>query len=351
MINIIKKFINKFKIFKKKHFKKIIIIKLVIFFIVLLFFIFFKWLNYFPKNIDLNHNKDYFGITFSTKYCEELSLDYKEVYEEILTDLKVKNIRIPIYWDQIEKNENIFDYEIYDYLINEGEKYNVKFIISIGRRVPRWPECHSPHWLLTKSDEEVGLKTLKMIEDVVLRYKDRDSVEYWQIENEAFLSTFGVCPSLNEELLKDEFNLVEKLDDRKKIITSSGELKFWNNEAKIGDIFGTTVYRIVHNSWLGFVKYPFPEYFYKLKAKLAGINLDNMMVMELQTEPWVVNGSISQLSEEEINKSLSIDQFKANLQYSINMDLNRVYTWGVEWWYFEKKFGNPEYWEIARDLF
>jgi hypothetical protein len=351
MKNKIKDFYQKYKIFRKNNNKIIIILKSIIFLLILLFFVFFKLLNYFPKDINLNHEKNYFGVTFSTKYCDELGLDYKQVYNEILSDLGVKKIRIPIYWDEIEKENNNYDFRKYDYLLDEGEKYNVDYIISIGRRTPRWPECHSPLWLLNKNEKQAESETLEMIERTVNHFKNRNSVEYWQIENEPFLSTFGVCPPLNEELLKKEFELVKNLDDRKRIITSSGELKFWGKEAKIGDIFGTTVYRIVHNSWFGFVKYPFPESFYKMKAKLAGINLEDMMILELQTEPWVVEGDITQLTQEQINKSLSIKQFKANLQYSINLDLNRVYTWGVEWWYFEKLYGNTEYWEIAKELF
>jgi len=46
-----------------------------------------------------------------------------------------------------------------------------------------------------------------------------------------------------------------------------------------------------------------------------------------------------------------IEQFKANLQYAINLNFRRAYIWGVEWWYFQKKYGNPEYWRIAEGLF
>jgi len=76
-----------------------------------------------------------------------------------------------------------------------------------------------------------------------------------------------------------------------------------------------------------------------------------MMVIELQTEPWVAKGNMVYLTEKEINKSMSVEQFKANLQYSINLDYNKTYLWGVEWWYWQKKYGNPEYWKIAELIF
>lgn len=319
--------------------------------IVVLTVYFLKIPNYYPRKIELKTEKDYFGVTFSTKYCDDLGLDYKEVYEAILDDLEVKKIRIPVYWDEIELIEGSFDFSKYDYLFDEGEKRGVDFVVSLGHRVPRWPECHAPSWFLEKNENDRELAILNLTKAVSDHFKNRESVEFWQVENEPFLSTFGVCPPLNEDLLKRQFDLLREIDDRKIIITSSGELRFWNKEASIGDIFGSTLYRVVHNSWFGFVRYPLPTSFYKNKARLAKLDRERLMVMELQLEPWVPDGPISKLSQKEIDKSMSIDQFKANFQYAINLDFKRVYTWGVEWWYFQKKFANPDYWMIAKDIF
>ncbi|MFA5023884.1 MAG: hypothetical protein WC523_02920 [Patescibacteria group bacterium] len=317
----------------------------------ILFFWFFKVADYYPLDINLKHRANFFGVTFSTKFSEELGLDWREVYAVILDQLRARYIRIPVYWDEIEKEEGVFDFSNYDYLIAEGEKRNVKFIISVGRRVPRWPECHSPAWLNKKNDIQARVATLKEIRAIVERYRGHKSIEYWQVENEPFLGTFGVCPSFDEGFLKQEFELVRSLDDRKIIITGSGELGLWRKEAKIGDIFGTTLYRVVYNSWFGYVKYPLPLSYYKLKAHLAGLNNDRLMILELQAEPWVPKGEMIYLTEAEINKTMSLLQFKANIQYAIDLDYNRAYLWGVEWWYWQKKYGNPAYWDIATSLF
>lgn len=335
----------------KANLRKVFMIKLIIILILFAIFYVLKIAKHYPREIILETKADHFGVTFSTKYSTEIGLDYQEVYEAMLSELKVKNIRIPIYWDEIEKEKGVFDFSVYDYLINEGGKYGANFIISFGRRVPRWPECHSPAWLGKMNNNEVELATLELTKTIVERYKDRESVEYWQVENEPFLGTFGVCPPLDEKLLIKEFELVRSLDDRKIIITSSGELKFWDQEAAIGDIFGSTLYRVVHNRWFGFIRYPLPPGFYRLKAKLAGLSPERLMILELQTEPWVPQGKIIYLTQKDIDKSMSVEQFKANLQYAINLDFKRTYAWGVEWWYWQKLYGNPEYWQIASTIF
>ena len=336
---------------KKKNFFQSKILWAVIVLILILAYYFLKIANYYPLSINLKHRPDFFGATFSTKFCDELGLDWKETYQAVLDQLQVRYIRIPVYWDEIEKEEGVYDFSKYDYLIAEGEKRGAHFIVSIGRRVPRWPECHSPAWLNRKTEIEARVATLETIKTIVNRYRDRASVEYWQVENEPFLSTFGVCPPLDASFLKQEFDLTRSLDKRPVIISGSGELSLWRREAKIGDIFGSTLYRVIYSPWFGYIKYPFPPVMYRLKAKLAGLTPDRVMTLELQAEPWVPEGKMIYLSKDEIDKSMSVKQFKANLQYAINLNFDRAYVWGVEWWYWQKKYGNPQYWEIANSLF
>ncbi len=335
----------------EKFFRRRRIIWAILIIMIALVFYFVKVANYYPRKVDLKHRPGFFGVTFSTKFCDELQLDWKETYIATLDELHVKQIRIPVYWDEIEVQEGVYDFSKYDYLIEEGGKRGAKIILSIGRRVPRWPECHNPDWVNHRDDVSVQVATLTTLRTIVNRYKNDSSIEYWQIENEPFLGSFGVCPSLDENFLKQEFDLVRSLDERKIIITGSGELGSWRRQAAIGDIFGSTLYRVVYNSTFGYMKYPFPPAYYRLKARMADLKPERLMVLELQAEPWVPQGKMIYQSKEEIDDTMSLDQFKANLQYSINLNFQRTYIWGVEWWYFQKKYGNPEYWQIASALF
>lgn len=326
-----------------------------ILFVIVLFFWFiwfFKFAKHHPRNIDLVAKKDYWGVTFSTKFTKEMGLDWRDVYSDMLEDLQVKNIRLPIYWDQIEKEEGSFDFAVYDEILNIGEEHDVNFIVNIGSRLPRWPECHMPDWLDENDKNERESKTLKMFKVVINRYKDRDNISSWQVENEPLLNTFGECPKGDENFLRREVAYVKALDDSRPIIISAtGELSTWRKEVKIGDIFGTTMYRVVWNPWFGYFRYPYPEWYYTIKAGILGLPKSSAIISELQAEPWVPHGTLANLSYEEWNKSFDPRQFEANAQYAINVDFKQAYFWGVEWWYFQKERGNDEYWNIARSLF
>lgn len=312
---------------------------------------FLKFADHHPKNIDLKAKPDYWGVTFSTKFTEELGLDWKGVYLAMLDDLEVKNVRLPIYWDTIEKEEGSFDFAVYDEILDIGAEHDVKFIVNVGSRLPRWPECHTPDWLDKKSQSERESDTLKMLKIVIDRYKDRKNIIWWQIENEPLLNTFGECPKGDEDFLRKEVSFVKTLDDRPIIISATGELSTWRKEVSIGDMFGTTMYRVVWNPWFGYFRYPWPEWFYNFKATLLGLAKDKAMIIELQAEPWVPRGTLANLSNDEWNKSFDMKQFEANAQFAINVDFRQAYLWGVEWWYLQKEKGNNDYWVFARDLF
>ena len=313
---------------------------------------FLKAAKHYPADINLKHEPGFFGITYSKKYAENIGLDWQEAYIDILDELNVKYVRIPVYWDQVEKQPGVFDFSDYDFLIEEGEKRGVKFILNTGMRVARWPECHFPGWVSTTDTEALQNRTMKMLEATVSHFKKYDSIEYWQVENEPLLNSFGVCPESDYDFLKEEVAFVKTLDERPIIITATGELSFWKKEAKIADVFGSTMYRVVYNSLTGYIRYPYPASFYTKKAEMAGMDLSNVFVIELQAEPWIPEQNIPNIYDMSYQKSFDIDQFKANAQFAINTGFKRTYLWGAEWWYFKHKLGgNSDYWEFAKTLF
>lgn len=315
------------------------------------FVYFIKISNNYPLKADLKYKPGYFGVTFSTKFCGELGLDWKEVYLAMIDDLKVKEIRLPIYWDEIEKTDGNFDFSDYDFIISEGAKRNVKFIANIGWRLPRWPECHAPEWASKKSLAATQAQTLKMLQVVVDHYKDSDEIIAWQLENEPFFDAFGVCPPSDENFFQHELRVVKNLDQRPVMVSGPGEFGLWKKEAKYGDLFGTTVYRVVWGKYTGYFRYPIPAWFYGLKARLVGIKPEIRYIIELQAEPWVPNGKMIYLPSSQANKSFNMNQFRANVQYAININFKQSYLWGVEWWYYQSLNGDKAYWEFARTLF
>lgn len=293
------------------------------------------------------------GVTFSSNYAIDLGLDWKEAYLEILDDLSPRRIRIATQWNDLEPEKRIYHFEDLDWQIEEAEMRQIDFILTVGMKTPRWPECHIPYWANDLNKGEQQEEILTFLETVILRYKDHPNLIAWQIENEPFLD-FGVCPWYDKEFFLKEIDLANSIDpDTPKLVTESGELSLWFLGAEIGDMVGTTMYRQTwwHKAGGFYAKYPIPAIHYYRKALIIRKIFDkDVIVVELQGEPWgPVPTFILDLKEQE--KSMNPEIFDKNIDYAIRSGFDEFYLWGVEWWYWMKTVNNqPEIWQQAKKL-
>lgn len=292
------------------------------------------------------------GVTFSKPYAESFELDWHQMFLSTLDDLNVKNFRLVAYWNEIEKEKGKYDFSDLDWQINEVSKRGGEIILAVGQRLPRWPECHIPEWINKFSQEENDESLIAYIKETVNRYKNNENIKIWQVENEPFLGTFGICPKLDKKFLDKEIALVKYLDpSRKIIITESGEFSTWIGGARRADIVGTSIYRTIYGK-LGYVTYPIPAVFYQKKTNLIKLlfSLEKIIGIEIQAEPWGKN-PVKQMDKEESDISMSIEKFNQNIEYAKSTGFDELYLWGVEWWYWMKQNGNDSYWQKVKELF
>ena len=295
------------------------------------------------------------GVTFSSRYATDLGLDWKAAYTAMLDDLGVRKIRIPVYWDLVEQSDGVYDFSDVDWQLEEASKRNAEVILSIGQRVPRWPECHIPGWVSAEgSDTFRQTKLISLLGTIVDRYKGHSEVRMWQVENEPFLS-FGVCPAFDRNFFDSELVFVRKADpSRPVLVTDSGELSTWYNAAKRGDVFGTTMYRMIYSPKAGgYFTYPIGPNFFRFKGWIAGLlsGQEHFIVIELQGEPWA-NGWVGTLPLDEQFRTMNEDLLRKNIEYAQRVQYPEIYLWGVEWWYWLKeKKDYPALWDTAKEIF
>lgn len=295
------------------------------------------------------------GVTYSSLYAKELRLDEKKTFLTILNELGTRDFRLVAYWPEIEKEENRYDFKDLDFQINALEAFGGKSILAIGLKLPRWPECHLPNWIKNKSLNFQKEKILDLIENTVNRYKNKNVIWAWQVENEPFLGGFGECPNLDADFLDKEIALVKSLDSRPIIISDSGELGAWYKAYQRADIFGTTMYRQIWHKYIpgGYFTYPLGPNFFLFKAGLMNqlYGKKEIINIELQAEPWTEQRASGTALEEQL-RVFTLDHFKEYTEYAEKVGFEKNYLWGVEWWYWLKeKQDHPEFWEEAKKLF
>ncbi|OGE30387.1 hypothetical protein A2631_01280 [Candidatus Daviesbacteria bacterium RIFCSPHIGHO2_01_FULL_44_29] len=305
-----------------------------------------------------------FGLTYSPRYAQSLGLDAKTTFTQSLQDLKIKKVRLPVYWDEVEPTDGAFYFKDIDFYLEEAAKYRVEVLLVVGYKQPRWPECFIPPWLSKLPIERQIERVLSLLLGEISHFKEFKAISMWQVENEPLLS-FGSCsipPIERGKLLEKELSLIKQLDHRPIMLTDSGELSSWKGVMNIltqdpdqnrEHILGITMYRQVWNPLFGQVSYPLPPLFYDLKAKvmkhLTQATFKETLVAELQAEPWPASRvPIQEIPIEEQLKFFPLSQLKANISFARETNFKTAYLWGAEWWYFMALHGHPEYLEYIK---
>ncbi len=296
-----------------------------------------------------------YGMSFNTPYARELGLNWQEVYDAFLDDLGVRHLRLAAHWPMIEPMQNVYNFTELDYQIKRAEEVGATVVLGVGRRLPRWPECHIPSWARDLNEEERNAALLRYIEQVVARYKNSSAVTIWQVENEPFLEVFAFehCGKLDKDLLDKEIALVRSLDGTRQIlVTDSGNLGTWTGAYKRGDMFGTSVYVHLWNPELGPLKTIVPPWFYRVKDNVMEVLYGEKptILIELSAEPWLIE-PITQASIETQLSRMNLQKFEEILEYARGTYFDMQYLWGAEWWYWLKQKGYPEMWERGQRLF
>lgn len=296
-----------------------------------------------------------YGMSFNTLYARELGLDWKEAYDAILDDLKVRHLRLAAHWPMVEPVANVYNFNELDYQIKRAEEVDAEVVLAIGRRLPRWPECHIPEWAKKLSLEKQQEAQLKYMSAVIERYKNSPAVVIWQVENEPFLEVFAYeyCGELDVDFLEREIDLVHKLDSSRKIlITDSGNLGKWAGAYKRGDMFGTSVYVHFWNAEIGPFRTFIPAWFYRVKDNLMAVLYGRKpsVLIELSAEPWLLE-PITDVPIDTQFTRMNLEKFEDILEYAKDTRFDQQYLWGAEWWYWLLLKGHSEMWERGKELY
>lgn len=285
------------------------------------------------------------GITFSSVYANDLGLDPYTAFTEIVDDLDVRHVRIPVYWNRVETAEGVYDFSQLDALLDAAALRNVSVTLAIGMKVPRWPECFVPEFY--EGGDDLDAAVLRYTQALVTHTRTHESITRWQVENEPFFP-FGECPEISLDRLQKEVALVRALDDRPILMTASGEQELWMSTASVADEIGVSMYRFAHNDAFGVVPFPYTAAYYRLHAFVTRFFVRDVVISELQMEPWFT-GNPQEPASQDI--PFSAKDFAEHLEFAEDTGIDEVLLWGAEWWYYEHLQGNSALWNAAQNAF
>ncbi|PIX62616.1 hypothetical protein CO057_02605 [Candidatus Uhrbacteria bacterium CG_4_9_14_0_2_um_filter_41_50] len=298
-----------------------------------------------------SHNLEY-GATFSPKYAQYLGLDWQTVFKDSVSDLEIHKYRIPVYWSDIEYADDQYDFERLDWIMNYAEENNLLITLAIGVKVPRWPECYAPSWADSFTDYNFDKSAIDFLAVIVNRYKDYESLERWQVENEPYFP-FGECRAPSPERILSEITVVNNLDGNHPIQqTTSGEQSFWALQTSDTDVLGVSLYREAWSYATGEFVFPFSPMFYSVQRVLAEMFVDKVIISELQAEPWLSSTTFENTTEsiDDYYNRFSAEDLVTNIRFAKRTGAREVYFWGIEWWYYLKDRGDTRLWEAGSQI-
>jgi hypothetical protein len=286
------------------------------------------------------------GITYSSKYAQSLGLDPQSAFTEIVDDLGVTQVRLPVYWSDVETAPGVYDFTQLDAMLDAAALRDLSVTLALGMKVPRWPECFIPEFY-SHDSEFLDPAILRYVQELVMHTRTYDVVTRWQVENEP-LFPYGDCPEPSMERLRREVALVRALDTRPILMTVSGEQEPWLDLASIGDVIGVSMYRFAFQQTLGPIAFPHTPMYYRLHAFLTRFFVDEVIITELQMEPWFTGNPQDPAS---LDVPFSAEDFTAHLQFAKDTGIHEALLWGAEWWYYEHLRGDDSLWNAALSAF
>ena len=335
----------------RRYYKRILFIILCIFVAWLIFAISVAlWYQH-------EHRNDPFvlGVSFSEDYSKSLGLNWKANYLGLL-NMGFKNFRLMSYWNDIEPQPGKYNFSDLDWQMSEAQKYGAKVSLAIGRRQPRWPECHIPTWADSMSESEQNQQVLSFLKVVVNRYKNNPALQSYQLENEVANRLFSpYCPKFNRPFLKQEVATVKAIDSKHPLILNASNQSGIPLFGPIGDEVGFSIYRKVYAIFgpiHTYFSYSFvPTLWDSYRAGVIQLLFHKpVFTHELQAEPWGPVSTVDLTSAQQA-QSMTAKGIEDNVQYSYQAGLHTMYLWGGEWWYWRMtKFHDPSDWNMVKTL-
>lgn len=285
-----------------------------------------------------------FGVSFSIKQCRSFGIDAQATMRWLIKEAGFRRFRLMSYWNEHQKSPDSYDFSELDWQIDLAEQHGCVVSLCLGARQPRWPENHWPDWAWELPKKERTKHLLAYIETVVERYKDRQVIISYQLENEALLKEFGERPEVIRKRLRAEYKLIKSLDAKRPIIMATSTSWGIPWRRPIPDVVGFSYYRILYGQGRYHHAFHFPLMDRFRAGSIKFFHQKPTFIHELQLEPWGPT-AIWKMTVPEQDKSMSPEHIRTNIRLARKTKLPPIDLWGGEWWYWRLKMvHDPAIW-------
>jgi hypothetical protein len=322
------------------------------------------------------------GISFRPLQIIAFGMDIRSTLQALLK-YPIQIVRVGVYWDRIEPYPGVFDTSELDWIIDSIEGAGAKIILCVGAlKTFGFPDYHIPqHYmpqpfadrtLITPAAHPALLDAAQdSVSKIVERYKSRESIIAWQLENEPADPLFWAHYwRISTAFVTQELVALRAIDRTKPVMINGGlttslslkigELLMTSDQGnsltlaqKISDIIGIDYYpRIAafslasKNVYLDTTHVPWGRGDWGNLAGWARTHGKKFMVAEGQAEPWeitIVPPRPPHFAPYSCTPEALIQNYNAWMSFQECSSLYAYLFWGAEYWLYRWKQGDKQY--------
>jgi len=313
------------------------------------------------------------GTSFSPHRCSFLGLDPPATFEQVL-QLGLGLVRISAYWSDIASG----GYGQLDQLLDAAQAAGQPVLLTLGMKAIQFPEFYIPSDVPPDPDPTgavghggpLSQGALAIVTDTVARYRDRQEIVAWQVENEPFNRSGPSRWWIDAGLVRQEIAAVRALDARPVVVNvfshfdllqdflsrphrSLIDLQGTAPEPEVlsviatSDVLGLDVYTHIGVDILGFelVRTAARDW-----AEAAGGWLDaarrqgkDARIIECQAEPWEPTRDTYANP-----KTLAPDDIGDMYRQLRAAGYTTILLWGCEYWFWRAASGDGRWLDAVR---
>lgn len=293
------------------------------------------------------------GATYSHRQIDRMKLSREETLRETVKQ-GFSVVRLMTYWDEIELERDRYDFSIIEQQLQVCETEQQAVVLTVGIKMPRWPEFHWPAYLSKQDLEgtEVADRLLSFVTEAVKRLQHFSCIKYWQVENEPLDPSGEDRQVVPLKLLQQEVAQVRSIDERPVILTAWGNRLRQRNHvpalADLADAVGIDLYpRVYVTDLLSKPIHIGPsDSFPRLKSYLANLEKP-LWIMEVQAEPWEKDEGVY-LSDSPA--SMNPDVLRQNMLQAQALQPAQLLLFGWEFILRKASGGDDRYMAVIKDL-
>jgi len=286
-----------------------------------------------------------YGISFSVKQCRNFGVDPHAALDWLIAQ-GWRRFRLMSYWDEHEKQPGVYDFAALDWQIRRISEAGGVITLALGVKQPRWPEYHWPRWAWEAEPALRDKALLMYVQKTVEHYRNSPSIISYQLENEALLSNFGEKIAINRARLRQEMQLVRRIDASRAVVMSTSNGWGVPVRSPRADIVGFSCYFRLYSHGRYHTTIQSPWLHRLRKGVIRAITHKPVFIHELQCEPWGPT-AIWKMSVAEQDKSMSTEFISSNIAAARSIGAYPIDLWGSEWWYWRHVHGDPSIWKAV----